>query len=126
MLKAPAKVMPACGASRMLLEFRRIAIAFALLGYASAEAAEPAKVDFSKQVRQILSNNCFACHGPDGAERQAEFRLDMRDSAIGKAESGARPIVPGDAKQSELVKRILSTDPDAMMPPPDSNRKLSD
>src|SRR5947207_1511797 len=67
----------------------------------------------------ILSDNCFLCHGPDKDRRKADLRLDLRDEAL-KAEA----FVPGKPGESELVARILSTDPDELMPPPGSNKKL--
>lgn len=96
-----------------------------LLGAMPLLAAEPEKVDFSRQIRPILSGKCFACHGPDAAERQGGFRLDVRESALGEAESGARPIVPGKAGESELIARITTDDADLRMPPAESNKTLS-
>lgn len=111
----------------MILSCHRVVLSLLFTSVAAlACAAEPAKVDFGKQVRQILSNNCFTCHGPDVAERKGDFRLDERESAISEAESGARPIVPGNAKASEIIARITSTDPDLVMPPPETKRSLSD
>lgn len=75
------------------------------------------KVSYSRDVRQILSDRCFLCHGPDEAARQASLRLDKRESATEWA------IVPGDAAGSEVMARILSNDPDLQMPPPESNKK---
>jgi hypothetical protein len=80
-------------------------------------AAEPS---FRFDIRPLLSKNCFACHGPDEAHREADLRLDQREAAV---DHGA--IVPGDVDASELVRRILSTDPDEQMPPPDSGRTLA-
>ncbi|HTU24883.1 MAG TPA: PSD1 and planctomycete cytochrome C domain-containing protein [Pirellulales bacterium] len=85
------------------------------------EPPVPAKIEFNRDVRPILSDNCFFCHGPDAKNRKAELRLDERDEAV---ESGA--IVAEKPGESELVKRILSSDPDEMMPPPDSHKKLSE
>jgi hypothetical protein len=78
------------------------------------------RVQFNRDIRQILSDNCFACHGPDAKARQGELRLDVRDEALAK-----EAFVPGQADQSELIKRILSDDPDKVMPPPESNKKLT-
>lgn len=89
------------------------------------QAAEPARVDFARDIRPILSNHCFTCHGPDAAERQGGFRLDERASALAEAESGARPIVPGDTKQSELLARIHSTDEATVMPPTETKKQLT-
>jgi hypothetical protein len=83
-----------------------------------------APVDFAREIRPILSENCFACHGPDAPKRKAELRLDTRDGAFGKGESGAHAFVPGKPADSEALKRILSTDPEEMMPPPKEHKKL--
>lgn len=82
-------------------------------------------VDFDRQIRPILSDTCYKCHGPDAAERQAELRLDLRDAALQPAESGKPAIVPGQPEASTLVKRIFSTNKSFMMPPPESNRTLT-
>ena len=79
----------------------------------SAEVPLPAKVEFNRDVRPILSDNCFYCHGNDPKHREAKLRLDIREQAL-KSEA----FVPGKADASELVKRILSTDKDEQMPPP--------
>ena len=75
------------------------------------------EVSFNRDVRPILSNHCFKCHGPDAATREAGLRLDDRDAALAKAESGKHAIVAGDAAASELLRRVLSTDLDERMPP---------
>lgn len=77
-------------------------------------------VQFNRDIRPILSDNCFACHGPDARHRQAELRLDLREAAIDK-----QAIVPGKPAESQLIERIRSTDPEAIMPPPASHKKLS-
>ena len=82
-------------------------------------------VSFQQQVRPLLSNTCFRCHGPDEHERQAGLRLDQRESAVSKLESGKTAISPGKLDASEIVRRINSTDPDVMMPPPSLNKPLS-
>jgi hypothetical protein len=76
--------------------------------------------DFQFEIRPILSKNCFACHGPDEAHRQADLRLDARETAV---ELGA--IVPGDPDASELIRRITSEDVDERMPPAESGLELS-
>lgn len=91
----------------------------------AAEPPVPARVEFNRDVRPILSDNCFHCHGPDKRARQAELRLDIRDEATKVAESGATAIVPGKPAESELVRRINSTDPHEQMPPPDSHKTLT-
>ncbi len=85
----------------------------------AANASQTA--DFDRDIRPILSENCFFCHGEDAGQRKAKLRLDRRTVALQK---GA--IVPGKPEESELVKRIFSTDRDEQMPPPDSHRHLSD
>src|SRR5437868_11851317 len=92
---------------------------------AAADTQIPAKLDFDRQIRPILSNNCFKCHGPDAKERQAGLRLDVRAEALKPAESGRKAIVPGNPSASGLVRRINSTKQDFVMPPPDSNKKLT-
>jgi cytochrome c553 len=94
-------------------------IAFATIPTATAIAGDN-ELQFNRDIRPILAANCFACHGPDASERQAELRLDDRDVAIA---SGA--IVPGDADASELWRRITSTDPDLVMPPRSAHRQLT-
>src|SRR5947199_1702896 len=85
-------------------------------------SSEP--VDFSSQIRPVISSKCFSCHGPDESSRKAKLRLDLRDEAI-KDHKGTRAIVPGDAASSEMVRRITATDPDDIMPPPKTGRTLS-
>ena len=81
--------------------------------------------DFNRDVRPILSNRCFKCHGPDEANQEAGLRLDLRAAAIRELDSGERAIVPGHADSSELVARIESDDPDLVMPPPHTKVSLS-
>jgi hypothetical protein len=83
--------------------------------------ADAPPVDFVRDVQPILARKCFACHGRDEEHREAELRLDRRADAV---ESEA--IVPGKPDASELIRRILSTDPDEIMPPPDSGETLTD
>src|SRR5437016_11974551 len=85
-------------------------------------SSEP--VDFSSQIRPIISSKCFSCHGPDESSRKAKLRLDLREEAI-KDHKGTRAIVPGDVANSEMVRRITATDPDDIMPPPKTGRTLS-
>ena len=80
-------------------------------------------VDFQKEVRPILANHCFACHGFDEKSRQADLRLDLEPDALEARPS--RTIVPGQPQSSELVRRILSDDEDSIMPPPSNNKPLS-
>ncbi len=82
-------------------------------------ADEP--LEYSRDIRPLLAEHCFACHGPDGAARQGGLRLDLRDEAI---DSGA--ITAGDAEDSMVVERVYSDDPDLVMPPPSTKKVLSD
>jgi hypothetical protein len=90
-----------------------------LLTFPALLAAAPAKVKFNRDVRPILSDKCFFCHGPDPKKREADLRLDVRAAAI-----EAKAFLPGKAEMSELIQRILTTDADDHMPPAES--KLSD
>jgi len=86
----------------------------------------PEVVDFNFHVKPILSDRCFQCHGPDANKREANLRLDEPTSAIKeRLESGGRAIVPGNARKSELYRRIISEDPEHRMPPEESNLTLS-
>ena len=81
------------------------------------------KIDFGRQVKPILSDNCFACHGPDEGQRESDFRFDQKESALSTEHS---VIVPSDIESSLLVKRILSDDPDEVMPPSSHRKKLTE
>ncbi len=86
------------------------------------EAPEP--IEFNRDIRPILSDNCYQCHGPDSNKRQAELRLDDKQGLFNELPSGTRAVVPGKPAESELLRRIQSTDPSEMMPAPESNKKL--
>lgn len=95
-----------------------------LLAADSSFAAER-KVDFNRDIRPILSDKCFACHGPDDNKREAGLRLHTQDGIVAKLESGASAVVPGKPAESSLVARITSTNPDELMPPPSTGKKLT-
>ena len=107
-----------------------LAISGALVFLAGAtlpSVAAGESIDFNRDVRRVLSDNCFKCHGPDTKERKAgkrRLRLDTPEEAQADL-GGHRAIVPGQPDKSELVKRILASDPDDRMPPPDSGKKLT-
>ncbi len=86
----------------------------------------PERVDFALHVRPILSDRCFKCHGPDGAARKSDLRLDQRDAVFARLASGATAVVPGRPRSSDLVRRILSDDPAVLMPTPESHLVLTD
>ena len=85
-------------------------------------AADPAPVRFGRDVRPLLSDRCFACHGADPSSREAGLRLDLREEAVADRD-GVRAVVPGDAGASELWRRITSDDPDVVMPPPHAKKR---
>src|SRR5436309_8033605 len=87
-----------------------IGLAFLFAGNLSLRAQT--KIEYNRDIRPILAENCFNCHGPDSASRKAGLRLDRRDEAV-KAEA----FVPGEPDKSALVERIFSTDPKHLMPP---------
>ncbi|MDH3246354.1 MAG: DUF1549 domain-containing protein, partial [Saprospiraceae bacterium] len=89
--------------------------------------ALPDRVDFNFHVKPILSDRCFKCHGPDEDAREADLRFDVKENALAPLDSADLrfAILPGKSEQSEMIKRISSTDPEYMMPPPDSKLKLT-
>ena len=96
-----------------------------ILGVLLAHSSEAvAEVLFSKDIQPILSDKCYACHGPDAQERKAGLRLDVEASAKVDRD-GVRAVVPGNLEASELYQRIVSDDPDERMPPPDSIHNVS-
>lgn len=95
-----------------------VALLALVAGPAAAQPA-PEVIDFNRDVRPILSNNCFTCHGPDEKERKADLRLDTRDGAV------AASVVPGKPTESELIRRVMSAEPHETMPPPKTGKKLS-
>ncbi|MCH8285671.1 hypothetical protein IIB79_03995 [candidate division KSB1 bacterium] len=99
-------------------------LAVAVPASTSADQPLPAKVDFNRDIRPILSDICFHCHGPDKNQRQADLRFDNKQGAFADRD-GSRAIVPGDLSNSELYQRIIATDPDERMPPADADRKLN-
>jgi len=96
-------------------------LAALLLG--AAQAGET--IDFNRDIRPILSDTCFKCHGPDEGQRQAELRLDTEQGLLGERE-GKRIVVPGDVSASELFRRITTADSDERMPPVDSKLSLTE
>ncbi|CAE7438762.1 unnamed protein product, partial [Symbiodinium sp. CCMP2456] len=88
----------------------------------SAVSAEE-RIDFNREIRPILSDRCFQCHGPDEEDRHGGLRLDQRETAIAEADSGSIAIVPGKPNESQLFHRILSDDEFTQMPPPEANKK---
>jgi hypothetical protein len=107
-------------------------IPLALLGallfvqpHPAAAEPQPGPVDFNRDIRPILSKNCFACHGQDGNARASKLRLDHRESTVLKAKDGTAAIVPGSPEQSELVRRITARDEAERMPPKETGNHLT-
>ena len=90
-----------------------------------AETPVPETVDFNRDVRPILSENCYFCHGPDKNKRKADLRLDTRDGLF-KAVKDHPAVIAGDVEHSALFQRVVDSDPDRRMPDPKSNKKLAD
>ena len=104
---------------------RRAAVAFAVVLVSVARLSGQTLVEFNRDIRPLLSDKCFTCHGPDQARRRTKLRFDLERDA--KQDLGGRfAIVPGDAAKSELIRRITADDPARRMPPPASGRTLSD
>ena len=96
------------------------------LTLSTKQSLEAKEINFSKDILPLLSNNCFECHGPDQAKRKAGLRLDKAEGAKTKLESGSIGLVPGNISESEIYHRIMSNDPEEVMPPADSGKKLTD
>jgi len=103
-----------------------VGLLLALASAAAVAVSSPAHdrpsspIEFNRDVRPILSDHCFTCHGPDSGKRKAKLRLDQREVAIAK-----EAIVPGDPKASELIDRIFADDPEEHMPPPETRAPLT-
>ncbi|MCA9428519.1 MAG: hypothetical protein KC994_25795, partial [Candidatus Omnitrophica bacterium] len=108
----------------LFLEFLWMATLVSLGGPTDSIGARDVP-DFSRDIRPILSENCFQCHGPDKETRKAGLRLDTREG-IFQDLGGYHPVVPGDLDASELYSRITSRDENERMPPKASNRSLSE
>lgn len=96
-----------------------------LICLAFSFAARAADVDFAREIQPILSENCYQCHGPDQAGRKGNLRLDTQEGAFGAGKSGKIAVMAGKPAASELVRRITTADADDLMPPPESNKKLT-
>ena len=100
---------------------KRFLTTLCVLGAFSVPAAP---LEFNRDIRPILSENCFACHGFDEKERKAKLRLDVSEAALAKDQEGVAPIVPKNPEKSLVWQRIVTSDPDEVMPPPESHRQL--
>src|ERR1700716_3501815 len=100
----------------------RLCLLFAA-GLVCAGVAAP--VRFNRDIRPIMSDTCFRCHGPDRRARMAGLRLDIRDEALKATKSGVTPIVPGSPEQSAIVQRVFATNPAKIMPPQYAHKELT-
>jgi len=99
-------------------------VAAAGAGLAATPGGRPGAVEFNRDIRPILSENCYACHGPDKGQRKADLRLDTRDGLLA-GHDGVQNVVPGKPDESELFQRIIARDPDERMPDPKSGKSLT-
>jgi hypothetical protein len=95
-------------------------LALAAFSFVGPAQADSNKIEFNRDIRPILSDKCFYCHGPDKNHRKGKLRLDQREDALAK-----KAIIPGKPTESELIARIFSTDKDELMPPPDAHKALT-
>src|SRR5690606_28439376 len=108
---------------RVVGYFHRLTI-FLGVSVAAYAGTSTEKVDFNYDIRPILSQKCYHCHGPDEGSRKAKLRLDIREDTL-KDRDGFRAIVPGDSKASEMIVRIHSKDEEEQMPPPKEGEALT-
>ena len=124
--RIPRLLLPLPGTLRDIPPVKRALFATLLAPAAfAADTPIPATIEFNRDVRPILADTCFRCHGFDKNTREAELRLDTREAAIAKIDN-IHPIVPGKPEESEAWKRITTKDEDDIMPPKKANRQLSD
>ena len=94
-----------------------------LIGLKTGQAKE--KIQFNRDIRPLLSDNCFACHGPDEHERKGKLRLDITEGGAFEDRDGFQAIIRNDADNSEIIARMISDDEDEIMPPPETGKKLN-
>jgi hypothetical protein len=116
--KAGKFQMAPCGKAVLILALAT----FSRLVFAASETPEKATVQFSRDIQPILSDFCYHCHGPDEKARKGKLRLDTQEGAYRKDDP---VILPGKSAESLLIQRVTTHDPDEVMPPPKSKRKLS-
>ena len=96
-----------------------------ILPFLLSGVLEAQPLTYNRDIRPILSDKCFACHGMDEEAREGKLRLDTPEGAFHKKKRKKAPIVPGKPDESEAWLRMITTDEDDMMPPPDSHKELS-
>jgi hypothetical protein len=119
-----ARLIGRCGLVATLGVLAGAALA---LGQSQAPRAAPAKpdIDFNRQILPILSENCFACHGPDAGQRKAKLRVDTREGGRAPLRDGSFAIVPGKSAESVLIQRVSAEEPSRRMPPPKTGKRLT-
>ena len=110
----------------VLVVFGAIAFRFDGVIHGQQISARPQQIDFNRDIKPILSDKCFACHGPDATAKKIKLRLDSEAAAMAELRAGKHAIVPNHPEQSELVRRISAKDEAMRMPPVDSGRQLSE
>src|SRR5439155_15199069 len=110
--------------ARTLPNWLRVASALLALLPGLPAAGAVSATRFNRDIRPVLSENCFACHGPDANKRKAGLRLDTKDGIFERTAKHEPAVVPGKLEKSELWRRITATDPDDVMPPPKSHKTL--
>ncbi|HEY1082612.1 MAG TPA: PSD1 and planctomycete cytochrome C domain-containing protein [Prosthecobacter sp.] len=118
------KITPRFLRTQGLMRTLPVIATFALVATATTAVSAATRLDFNRDIRPILSDNCFACHGFDAKKRKAGLRLDTREGAI-QVNDGVQAVKPGDPGASSIIARILTTDEDEVMPPPESHKKLT-
>ena len=88
-------------------------------------APKPAPVDFNRDIRPVMSDTCFKCHGPDDKARKGKLRLDVREEALKAGTSGKPAIVPGKPEKSDIIARLFTKDADELMPPPNAHKEIT-
>ena len=101
-----------------------VTLQFTLLLFAASVCKADTQTDFNRDIRPILSENCFQCHGPDEASREGELRLDQKADLLTRRDEYAI-VEPGNPEQSELFARVAASDADLRMPPADSGKELT-
>ncbi len=109
---------------RSVRAFVGLTLVVLLFGWPLLGAPRETKIDFNRDIRPILSDHCYACHGPDENKRKAGLRLDRQEDAFKTLKSGHCAIVPGNLEKSSLVQRVTTKDADDLMPPPDEGKPL--
>ncbi|MFM8470471.1 MAG: DUF1553 domain-containing protein, partial [Limisphaerales bacterium] len=110
---------------KLILSALPALLALALPAPAAGLGAKPAPVDFNRDIRPLMSDTCFKCHGFDDKARKGKLRLDVRDEALKAGTSGKPAIVPGKPEKSEIIARLFTKNDDDLMPPPNSHKAIT-